>query len=115
MSDIGYTVTIEIFDPPMCCSGGLCGPAIDPALLDVNEALLTMKNQHGIAVQRHLLQQDGQAFMNNPEVLALLQKHDTDVLPITVVDGKVVKQKTFPTYEELLTWSGVSNDRKASV
>ncbi|MBI2487641.1 MAG: arsenic metallochaperone ArsD family protein, partial [Deltaproteobacteria bacterium] len=27
------TIKIEIFDPPMCCPGGLCGPTIDPALL----------------------------------------------------------------------------------
>ncbi|MEX2444235.1 MAG: arsenite efflux transporter metallochaperone ArsD [Alkalispirochaeta sp.] len=115
MNDTGYTVKIEIFDPPMCCAGGLCGPAIDPALLDVNEAVLTMKNQHGIRVQRHLLQQEGQAFMNNPGVLALLQEHDTDVLPITVVDGKVVKQKTFPSYEELLEWSGVEKKQETTV
>lgn len=24
------TIKVEIFDPPMCCPGGLCGPAIDP-------------------------------------------------------------------------------------
>lgn len=21
---------IEVFDPPMCCSSGVCGPAVDP-------------------------------------------------------------------------------------
>ena len=96
---------IEIFDPPMCCPGGLCGPAIDPALLDVNEAALRMKNEHGIVVQRYLLQQQGQKFMENPQVLALLQKHNTDILPVTVVNGAVVKTQSFPTYEELLAWS----------
>jgi hypothetical protein len=34
---------IELFDPPMCCPGGLCGLAIDPALLDLNEAILKLK------------------------------------------------------------------------
>jgi len=23
---------IEVYDPPMCCSTGVCGPAIDPVL-----------------------------------------------------------------------------------
>lgn len=99
------TITIEIFDPPMCCAGGLCGPAIDPALLDVNEAVLKLKNEHGIVVQRYLLQQQGQKFMENPAVLALLQEHNTEILPVTVVGGKVVKTGTFPTYDELLDWS----------
>ncbi|TVR29275.1 MAG: arsenical resistance operon transcriptional repressor ArsD [Spirochaetaceae bacterium] len=97
-------VQIEIFDPPMCCPGGLCGPAIDPALLDVNEAVLKLKNEHGIKVDRYLLQQQGQKFMENPQVLELLQQHGTDVLPLTVVNGKVVKQREFPTYDELMSY-----------
>jgi hypothetical protein len=24
--------TVEVFDPPMCCSTGVCGPRVDPAL-----------------------------------------------------------------------------------
>ncbi len=103
----GAAVTIEIFDPPMCCPGGLCGPAIDPALLDVNETVLKIKNRHGIVIRRHLLQQEGQKFMENPAVLALLKNGGTDVLPITVVNGEVVKKQGFPSYEELLQWSGI--------
>ncbi len=98
-------ILIEIFDPPMCCPGGLCGPVIDPALLDVSEAVLKMKNDHGIAVKRYLLQQQGMRFMQNPEVLALLKEHGTGVLPVTTVEGKVVKTKEFPTYDELLRYA----------
>jgi len=98
-------VLIEIFDPPMCCPGGLCGPVIDPALLDVSEAVLKMKSDHGIAVQRYLLQQQGTKFMQNPEVLALLKEHGPGVLPVTTVEGKVVKTKEFPTYDELLRYA----------
>jgi len=25
--------TIEIFDPAMCCSSGVCGPSVDPKLV----------------------------------------------------------------------------------
>ena len=102
-------VRIEIFDPPMCCAGGLCGPAIDPALLDVNEAVLRLKNEYGITVQRYLLQQQGDKFMENPEVLALLQEHGTDILPAVTVNGTVVKKQAFPTYEELVSWSAKGN------
>ena len=99
-------IRIEIFDPPMCCPGGLCGPAIDPALLDASEAVLRLKNEHGIEVQRYLLQQQGQKFMENPQVLELLKQHGTDVLPLTAVNGSVVKQAEFPSYEELVSYAG---------
>lgn len=99
---------IEIFDPPMCCPGGLCGPAIDPALLDVSEAVLKLKNEHGVKVERYLLQQQGQKFMENPQVLELLKQHGTDVLPLTAVNGQVVKQREFPTYDELVSYAADS-------
>ena len=60
-------ILIEIFDPPMCCPGGLCGPVIDPALLDVQEAVLKLKSEHGVTVRRYLLQQQGAKFVQNPE------------------------------------------------
>ena len=27
---------LEIFDPAMCCSTGVCGPSVDPELLRVS-------------------------------------------------------------------------------
>jgi hypothetical protein len=98
-------LTIEIFDPPMCCPSGLCGPAIDPALLDINEAILKLKRDHDgkITIERYLLTQQGPKFMQNPNVLALLKSHGVEVLPITTVNGDVVKQKEYPSYDELRT------------
>ncbi len=98
-------VRIELFDPPMCCPGGMCGPVVDPALLDVSEAIIRLKNEHGVGVERYLLQQQGRKFMENSEVLALLQEHGTDILPITVVNGRVMKMREFPRYAELLQWA----------
>lgn len=96
-------VTIEIFDPPMCCPSGLCGPSIDPALLDINEAILKLKKEfYGkLVIDRYLLTQQGPKFMQNLNVLALLKSHGVDVLPITTVNGEVVKQQAYPSYDEL--------------
>jgi hypothetical protein len=102
-------IRIELFDPPMCCPSGLCGPVVDPALLDVHEALIKLKNDRGIGVERYLLHQQGRKFMENPEVLALLKEHGTGVLPLTAVNGRVVKMREFPRYEELLQWASSSN------
>jgi len=109
------SVDIQIFDPPMCCPGGLCGPAIDPALLEVNDALLKLKREHGITVSRFLLQQQGTEFAKNPEVMKLLTDGGVDALPITVVDGKVLKSRSFPSYDELLSYVGVKTAAGKSV
>ncbi|PIU45904.1 MAG: arsenical resistance operon transcriptional repressor ArsD [Ignavibacteriales bacterium CG07_land_8_20_14_0_80_59_12] len=95
--------TIEIFDPPMCCPSGLCGPSVDPALLDINEAVLKLKKEYDgkVTIERYLLSQQGQKFMQVPEVLALLKREGVSVLPLTMVNGKIIKQKTYPTYDEL--------------
>jgi hypothetical protein len=99
------TNLVEIFDPPMCCPGGMCGPAIDPALLDLNEALIRLKNEQGLTVSRYLLMQNGQKFMQNREISTLLKAQGTEVLPITTVNGKIVKQGAYPTYDELMSYA----------
>ncbi|GAB4139358.1 MAG: arsenite efflux transporter metallochaperone ArsD [Ignavibacteriales bacterium] len=98
---------IEIFDPPMCCPSGLCGPDIDPALLDINEAILKMKKEFDgqVKIERYLLSQQGAKFMQQPEVMKRLQSNGVDILPLTLVDGKVVKEKSYPTYDELIDYA----------
>jgi hypothetical protein len=101
-------VTIEIFDPPMCCPTGLCGPAIDPALLDVHEAILRLeREQNGVTrVVRYLLAQQPAKFMEYPEVLERLKRHGVNALPITTVNRRVVKERVYPTFDELAAWIG---------
>ena len=100
------TVKIEIFDPPMCCPTGLCGPNIDPALLDVSEAILKLQREYDtkLKIERYLLSQQGQKFMQNKDVLELLKKYGVEVLPVTVVNGRVIKQKSYPTYDEMKSY-----------
>lgn len=102
------TVKIEIFDPPMCCQGGLCGPAVDPTLLDINEAILKINRDYSgkVKVERYLLSQQGPRFMQNPKVFSLLKAQGVNVLPVTVVNGKIVKQKEYPSHEELVEFIG---------
>ena len=52
---------VEIYDPAMCCSSGLCGPAIDPALVRVNDAMMARKRQ-GVEVGRYNLAQQMLGF-----------------------------------------------------
>ncbi len=101
------TTKIEIFDPPMCCPTGLCGPNIDPALLNVNEAILKLQKEYDgqLKIERYLLSQQGPKFMQNKDIMELLKKNGVEVLPITIANGKVVKEKAYPTYEEMKSYA----------
>jgi len=91
---------VEIFDPPLCCPTGLCGPTIDPVLLDVNEMVLKLKGQ-GVAVERYLMTTQPKAFLNNAEVYRLVRERQLAALPITVVNGRVIKSGAYPTLAEV--------------
>jgi len=44
-------VTIRVFDPPMCCPTGVCGPAVDPDLARFSADLAWLTDQ-GVSVER---------------------------------------------------------------
>lgn len=98
-----------IFDPAMCCSTGVCGPSVDKELLRVSTVLNNLKNK-GIVVERYNLTSNPQVFVDNKEINRMLNDDGVEVLPVTMVDGVVVKTKSYPTDEEFCTLLGVSAD-----
>jgi sulfur carrier protein ThiS len=97
---------VEIYDPPMCCSSGLCGPAIDPVLVKMNDALLALKKQ-GVEIERFNLAQQPKAFLENRKVADLLHKNGKKILPITLVNGEVLLTAEYPSYEKLCETLGI--------
>jgi hypothetical protein len=91
---------VEIYDPAMCCSSGLCGPGIDPVLVSMNDTALALKKQN-IKVERFNLAQQPKAYLDNRKVADLLHANGKKVLPITVVNGDIFKTGEYPSYEEL--------------
>jgi hypothetical protein len=92
--------TIEFFDPPMCCPTGLCGPALDQTLLDVNDMLLSLKAQ-GVSVERYQMTSHPQRFTSNAAVMRLVRERQMAALPIIVVRGQVIKVGAYPTLAEV--------------
>src|SRR5512143_3844310 len=92
---------VEFFDPPMCCPTGLCGPTLDQTLLDVNEMILTLQGEN-LRVERYQMTGNPNAFLNNAEVMKLVREKQLEILPITVVRGKVIKAAAYPTLAEVL-------------
>lgn len=93
---------VEIFDPPMCCSTGLCGPTLDQTLLDVNEMLLALQAK-GLRVERYQMTTSPQAFLGSAEVMRLIGEQQLAALPITVVRGNVLKAGSYPSLDEVKT------------
>lgn len=91
---------IEIFDPPMCCSTGLCGPALDQTLLDVNEMVMTLQREN-LRVERYQMTSNPNAFLGNAEVMSLVREKQMEALPIIVVRGKVIKVGAYPSMDEI--------------
>lgn len=89
---------LEIFEPPLCCPTGVCGPAPDPALAKLQESILRWKKA-GIAVERVAINQAPQRFMANATVVDLLTREGQEVLPISLLDGRVVCKGEYPTDE----------------
>lgn len=98
-----------IFDPAMCCATGVCGPGVDPELLRVSTVLNNLKKK-GIVIERHNLTNNPQAFVDNKVINQLLNTAGVDVLPVTIVDNKVVKTKAYPTNDEFCKMLDVTED-----
>lgn len=97
---------MQIFDPAMCCATGICGPSVNPNLIRVNAIINNLKRQ-GIIVERYSINNNPQAFVDNSNINELIKEHGISVLPITVVDGSVVKTNEYLTNEEFAKYLNV--------
>ncbi|MFY0779685.1 arsenite efflux transporter metallochaperone ArsD [Peribacillus simplex] len=94
---------VEIFDPAMCCSTGVCGPSIDPELTRVASAVYTLEKK-GFDIQRYQLTNDPDKFANNDDINQVLHEKGPDALPVILVNDQIAKVGSYPTNEEFGEW-----------
>ena len=97
---------LQVFDPPMCCSTGVCGPSVDPELARFASDLEHLKAA-GVEVDRFNLGQDPGAFVANPIVAAELRSRN-DCLPLLLLDGRIVAEGAYPGREALYAFVGLA-------
>lgn len=90
---------LEVYDPAMCCSTGVCGVDVDPALVQFAADLQWVAEQ-GVEVKRYNLGQEPQAFADNPAVLKEMEA-GIDRLPIICVDDQIVATGAYPSRLQL--------------
>ena len=95
--------TVQVYDKPMCCSTGICGPDVDPVLPTFAADLDWLKTQ-GHHVERYNLAQQPQAFIENKSIHQLLSTAGTDCLPVVVIDGEVVSRSVYPSRQDFSAW-----------
>jgi hypothetical protein len=105
---------IQIFDPALCCSSGVCGTDVDQSLVTF-AADVEWARQHGAQIERFNLAQQPDAFATNATVLQLLQRSGQKVLPVVLVDGEVAMAGRYPARAELAQWAGVKGPRTIAV
>lgn len=97
---------IQVFDPAMCCSSGVCGVEVDQNLVTF-AADLDWAKQNGAQIQRFNLSQQPMAFAESAVVKGLLERNGQTALPVTLVDGALVLAGRYPSREDLARWAGL--------
>ena len=78
--------TIQIFDPALCCSTGVCGVDVDQALVQFS-ADVDWAKQQGATVERFNLSQQPLVFAENAIVRGYLERSGQEALPLVLLDG----------------------------
>lgn len=89
-----------IFEPAMCCDTGVCGPSVDQELLRLSTVLNNLR-ENGVLVERYNLTNNPQIFVDNRTIHSILNQEGVEALPVTMVDGEVVKKQAYPSNEEI--------------
>lgn len=100
------TATIQVFDPAMCCSTGICGPSIDPALVRF-AADLEWLGEQGVSVERFNLSQQPQAFVAQPLVTKAIELQGEAALPTVLCCGAIKSTGVYPSRAQLAAWAGI--------
>jgi len=95
---------LTVYEGMLCCSTGICGPEPDKALIQLTEDVRKLQAEFPDAkIIRASMSFNAQAFLEEPEVLDLVKAKGTDILPITVLDGKILVAQRYMTYDEMKT------------
>lgn len=97
---------VHVFDPPMCCATGVCGPSVDPELARFTADLDWLKKQ-GVRVERFNLSQQPGEFASRAVVKDALTVRGNDCLPLVLVDDRIAVEGAYPSRETLAALAGV--------
>ena len=98
---------IQVFDPALCCSTGVCGVEVDAQLVGFAADVDWVLKQGG-KIERFNLAQQPLAFAESPVVKKFLERSGQEGLPLILVDGEIALTGRYPQRAELAKWAGIS-------
>jgi hypothetical protein len=98
---------LQVFDPALCCSTGVCGTEVDQALVNFSADVDWLKHAGG-QIERFNLAQQPLAFAGNAVVKAFLERAGAEGLPLILLDGEIAMAGRYPTRKELARLAGKS-------
>jgi len=108
---------ITIYEPAPCCDkdafdycvfcGCDCCDCSEPIRISRIYENLKM---NGVIMQRYDLGSFPQEFITNTDISKLIVDEGKEVLPVTVVDDKIVKTKEYPLSDEIVSWLNIPCD-----
>ena len=105
--------TLQVFDPALCCSTGVCGADVDQALVSFSADLAWATSQ-GAKIERFNLAQQPMAFAENAVVKGFLERSGAEALPLVLLDGEVALAGRYPNRAELTRWLGLTAEVAAA-
>ncbi len=100
--------TLQVFDPALCCSTGVCGTEVDQALVNFSADVDWLKHAGG-QIERFNLAQQPMAFAENSVVKAFLERTGAEGLPLILLDGEIAMAGRYPTRKELARFADISS------
>ena len=91
---------IEIFEPSLCCASGVCGPEPDKTLIELQNTIQILSKAM-VEVKRYAINQVPLAFTGNAVVKKFITTEGPGKLPLTLLDGKIIKKGGYATLDEL--------------
>ncbi len=104
-------IKLEVFDPAMCCSTGICGNSVDPTLVTFASDLEWLKKQ-GVDVVRYGLSFEPAEFVKNEAVKTTLQCEGNVCLPIIVIGGEIISKASYPSRAKLAEMSNIEYNQQ---
>lgn len=97
-------INIQVFDPALCCSTGVCGVDADQLLVTFAADVDWAKRQ-GAKIERFNLAQQPMVFAQSPVVKGFLERSGQQALPLILVDDEVALAGRYPNRQELAHWA----------
>lgn len=98
---------IQVYDPALCCSSGVCGVDVDQVLVSFS-ADVEWARQNGANIERFNLAQQPMVFAENAVVKAFLERSGPEALPLILIDNEMALAGRYPTRAELTRWLGIT-------